>query len=71
MASDDSQEETWKILLRAAAETGMPPAILYAMHKTGRIVTEDNEQLLTDAELREWNDAVEEYHRQMESREMQ
>lgn len=65
--SDDSQETTWKILLQAAAESGMPPAIVYAMNKTGRIVTEDNSQFLTDAELQEWNDAVDEYHQKIES----
>jgi hypothetical protein len=69
--SDDSQEKTWKILLQAAAESGMPPAIVYAMHKTGRIVTEDNSQFLTDAELQEWNDAVDEYHQRAESGEKQ
>jgi len=63
---DDSQEKTWKILLQAAVESGMPPAILYAMNKTGRIVTEDNSQFLTDAELQEWNDAVDEYHQKIE-----
>jgi hypothetical protein len=65
--SDDSQEKTWKILLQAAAESGMPPAIVYAMNKTGRIVTEDNSQFLTDAELQEWNDAVDEYPQKIES----
>jgi hypothetical protein len=65
--SDDSQETTWKILLQAAAESGMPPAIVYAMNKTGRIVTEDNSQFLTDAELQECNDAVDEYHQKIES----
>jgi len=65
--NDDSQERTWKILLQAAAESGMPPAIVYAMNKTGRIVTEDNSQFLTDAELQEWNDAVDEYHQKIES----
>jgi hypothetical protein len=28
------------------------------MNKTGRIVTETNVRFLTDAELQEWNDAV-------------
>jgi len=32
--------------------------MVYAMNKTGRIVTETNAQFLTDAELQEWNDAV-------------
>lgn len=69
--SDDSQEKTWKIVLQAAAESGMPPAIVYAMNKTGRIVTEENSQFLTDAELQEWNDAVDEYHQKIESAQTQ
>jgi hypothetical protein len=40
----------------------MNAALVYAMNKTGRIVTEQNMQLLTDAEIEEWNDAVDEYH---------
>jgi len=31
------------------------------MSKTGRIVTKDNAQFLTDAELQEWNDAIDAY----------
>ena len=31
------------------------------MRKTGRIVTESNQHLLTDEELQEWQDAIEEY----------
>jgi hypothetical protein len=41
------------------------------MNKTGRIVTETNVHLLTDAELREWNDAVDEYHLKVEAGETQ
>jgi len=69
--SDDSQEKTWKALLQAAVDSGMPPAIVYAMNKTGRIVTEENSQFLTDAELQEWNDAVDEYHQKIESAQTQ
>jgi hypothetical protein len=35
------------------------------MNKTGRIVTETNVHFLTDAELQEWNDAVDEYHQKV------
>ena len=35
------------------------------MKKTGRIVTENNKQFLTPAELKEWNDAIEEYHQKI------
>jgi hypothetical protein len=41
-----------------AGDSEIDPAMVYAMNKTGRIVTETNAQFLTDAELQEWNDAV-------------
>ena len=59
---DAAYQEVWKRLLQAAGDSGIDPAIVYAMNKTGRIVTETNMQFLTDAELQEWNDAVDEYH---------
>ena len=65
--SDEAQEELWKSLLQAAGDSGIDAAIVYAMNKTGRIVSDANVQLLTDAELQEWNDAVQEYHRKIES----
>jgi hypothetical protein len=37
------------------------------MNKLGRFVTETNLQFLTDTELQEWNDAVQEYQRKIES----
>ena len=43
---------------------GTPPDIVYAAQKTGRIVTVDNQHLLSDEELAEWNAAIEEYPRQ-------
>jgi hypothetical protein len=69
--SDESADEIWKSLLQAAGDSGIDPAIVYAMNKTGRIVTETNVHLLTDAELREWNDAVDEYHQKVEAGETQ
>jgi hypothetical protein len=47
------------------------PAIVYGMNKTGRIVTETNVHFLADAELQEWNDAVDEYHQKVEAGETQ
>jgi hypothetical protein len=58
--SVESQEETWRALVQAARESGMDPALVYAMNKTDRIVTEQNMRFLTDADLQEWNDAVDE-----------
>lgn len=69
--SDESTDEIWKSLLHAAGDSGIEPAIVYAMNKTGRIVTETNVQFLTDAELQEWNDAVDEYHQKVEAGEIQ
>jgi len=43
-------------------QVGIDPALIYAFEKTGRIVTEENKNKLTDAELTEWGEAVEEYH---------
>jgi len=54
----ESQDETWRALVQAAGESGMDPALVYAMNKTGRIVTEHNMRFLTDSDIQEWNDAV-------------
>jgi len=69
--SDESTSEVWKSLLQAAGDCGIDPAIVYAMNKTGRIVTETNLHFLADAELQEWNDAVDEYHQKVEAGETQ
>jgi hypothetical protein len=42
-------------------EAGLDPAIIYAIEKTGRLVTEENKHLLSDVELDEWNAAIEQY----------
>jgi hypothetical protein len=42
-------------------EAGLDPAIIYAYEKTGRLVTEDNQHLLSDADLDEWDAAIAEY----------
>ena len=47
---------------QAMEQAGLDPAIIYASQKTGRIVSEDNIGLLTDAEVAEWNEAINEYY---------
>ena len=69
--SVESQEEVWKSLLQAAGDSEIDPAIVYAMNKTGRIVTETNLEFLTDSELQEWNDAVNEFRQKIEAGEIQ
>jgi hypothetical protein len=39
------------------------PAKIYAFEKTGRLVTEDNQGILTEADLLEWEAAIDEYER--------
>ena len=69
--SNASTDEVWKSLLQAAGDSGIDPAVVYAMNKTGRIVTETSLKFLTDSDLQEWSDAVDEYNRKLESGETQ
>lgn len=48
-------------MIEMMKEAGIDPAVIYATEKTGRLVTEANQHLLSDAELGEWNAAIEEY----------
>lgn len=43
------------------AHANVPPEVRYAARKTGRILTEEAKDLLSDPELDEWYEAVEEY----------
>lgn len=47
--------------VEAMKEAGLDPALIYAYEKTGRLVTEDNQHLLSHADLDEWEAAIEEY----------
>ena len=51
-------------IVEAMKEAGIDPAIIYAYEKTGRLVTEENRNLLSDADLDEWQAAIEEYEDQ-------
>jgi hypothetical protein len=48
-------------MVQAMKEAGIDPAKIYAFEKTGRIVSEDNQHLLSDADLAEWQAAIDEY----------
>jgi hypothetical protein len=48
-------------MVQAMKKAGLDPALIYAFEKTGRIVTEDNQHLLSDADLTEWQAAIQEY----------
>jgi hypothetical protein len=47
-------------LVAAGYRAGLPSAFIHAIQKTGLIVTDTNRHLLSDADLEEWQAAVEE-----------
>ena len=50
-----------EIIVSQLRDSGASESYIYAFKKTGRIVTEENEHLLTKAEYKEWEDAAREY----------
>jgi len=48
-------------LVEAMKRAGINPALIHAFEQTGRIVTEENQHLLSKADLDEWQAAIEEY----------
>lgn len=48
-------------MVEIVRQSGAPPDLVYAVEKTGRIVTDETYKNLTDAELHEWDNAIEEY----------
>lgn len=63
-----SEEEVDEAMLLVLREAKVRPEIIYAYQKTGRLVTEENAQHLSEEELAEWNAAVDEYRRQARAR---
>jgi len=58
----ESLNEMWERLADAMVCQGeITPETAYAMKKTGLLVTDKTKSLLREAELDEWNDALEEY----------
>ena len=48
-------------MVEAMKQAGLDPAIIYAFEKTGLLVTEENEHLLSENDLAEWQAAIDEY----------
>ena len=61
--SAEKMDEMWRSVCDQAASDGIPPEFVYAMRKTGRVVTEENLEFLDPDELAEWEDAIDEYER--------
>ena len=50
-------------LVAVSVKVGVSPDKIYAMIKTGRILTNHNMKLLSNADIKEWQDCCREYDR--------
>lgn len=55
------QEVVEHVMVEGMKEAGLDPAIIYAFEETGLMVTEANEHLISDVDLKKWDEAVAEY----------
>ena len=49
-------------IAEAMSQAGIAPEYIYASRKTGLMPSTENEHLLSDADLEEWDTAIAEYH---------
>jgi predicted transcriptional regulator len=52
-----------RYMVAAAIKAGAEPEKIYAMIKTGRMLTTENMKFLSKDDIKEWQDAGEEYRR--------
>ena len=57
-------EHVEHFMVEAMKKAGLDAAIIYAFEKTGLLVTEENQHLLPEKDLAEWEAAIEEYEAQ-------
>ena len=55
------QEVVEHVMVEGMKQAGLDPAIIYAFEKTGLMVTEANEHLISDVDRAAWAAAVREY----------
>ena len=55
-----SEDRLGRLMNEALSAAGVDPVLVYAYNKTGLLVSEDNLHLLSDEDLAEWQQAVEE-----------
>ena len=48
-------------MVEAMKKAGIDPAFIYAYEKTGLVVTEENQHLIPEKDLNEWQAAIHEY----------
>jgi hypothetical protein len=56
-----TDEEVRAILIKSMIDVEADPAIIYAFHKTGVYVCDENEHRLSPERLAAWNAAIDEY----------
>jgi hypothetical protein len=49
-------------IVQAMKRAGIHPALIHAFEQTGLLVTEDNQHLIPDTDLRAWQAAVDAYN---------
>jgi hypothetical protein len=54
-------------MIETMAQASVDPVFIYAFKRTGRIVTEHNKHRLSAKELRQWDDAIDEYQHRVHS----
>ena len=55
-------------IVQAMVSAGVDPSIIYAFHRTGFLVSEDNVNLLSPDELAEWQAAINEYNEKVKGK---
>jgi hypothetical protein len=58
-----SEEKIHEVMINALVAANARPEIVYAVRKTGMLVTETNRHLISREDWKAWKDAVEEYRR--------
>ena len=59
--------ERQRAVLAGMPQAGLDPVVIYAFKRTDRMVTDSNKHLLSKRELRQWNDAINEYQHKVDS----
>jgi hypothetical protein len=59
---DPPLEQVEHHIVEAMKHAGIDPALIYAFEQTGLLVTEENEPLISEHDLRVWHEAVARYN---------
>ena len=57
-------------MVEAMKKAGLDPALIYAFEQTGLLVTEENQHLLPEKDLAEWEAAIDEYEARQAGKEI-